>query len=120
QIQNIEVSLAGQEVEQFAIVQVRAAAANGAMRESGAVIDAQGRMATGAVVDDGDGSHPHLAVTVRYAPQAAGEHNTQLTIRFNGDRVVGLPLYGEAKFFNEAQLLGDGDFGMNAYSNLPQ
>src|SRR5690606_40426777 len=63
----------------------------------------------GAVVDDGKGTHPHLAVRFSYSPLAKGQHNAQLNVDYNGSSRAQLPLYGEADFYATAALSATAD-----------
>ena len=124
-VENAAVSIAGPSASQFQIVSVNAASNAGALRGIGAVISADGLSSSAASTDLGNGSYPHLAVTVRYRPSAAGDHNAQLSIAYNDGNSAGLPLFGQAQYYNKAALFAEsgsnvaanGDFGLQPYNN---
>ncbi|PNG50259.1 hypothetical protein WDL1P1_00303 (plasmid) [Variovorax sp. WDL1] len=123
------ITVTGADAAHFRITNVIASASSGSNKVSGATIAPDKLSATGAVVDVGNGAYPHLAVVLSYAPLAKGVHNAQLTIRYNGARQVQLPLYGEAQYFNKAELSSSsalpvvapsGDFGTLSYNEASE
>ncbi|MNR71349.1 IPT/TIG domain protein [compost metagenome] len=125
QIADASVEISGPDARAFRIVNVQAVSQTGYFKALSPSIAGNGLMSTPVSADVGNGGYPHLAVTLEYRPAAQGEHNAQMSIRYNGGSIAGLPLYGEAKYFNNAALSGaqaqltapDGNLGRVAFSD---
>ncbi|VTU43223.1 MULTISPECIES: choice-of-anchor D domain-containing protein [unclassified Variovorax] len=121
------VTITGADAGQFAITEVRKSSNSGSYSSSGASISGDRLTATGATVDAGSGTYPHLGVVVTFAPKAKGTFNAQLNIDYNGGSRAQLPLFGVAEYFSYAALSGtasanpvvapNGDFGTLTFND---